>query len=150
MKRILFVAVIITMWFGVQAQTNPISWSTSQSRVADGSYNVIISAEIHPDWYIYGMNIGEGGPLPLLISIEDSENSVYSSTITEITPALSVYDEIFEMDVTSYKNHAEIKCNYVPKTGVTTLTLIIDGQACNKVNGTCVQIFESIPFTISE
>ena len=150
MKRIVLLAAILTISFGVFSQTNPITWSISQSRVADGSYDVIISADIHHDWYIYGMNIGEGGPLPLVISLEDQENVVHSAHFSEITPAVTMYDEVFGMDVSTYKSHAEFKCNYNPKTAISSITLIIDGQACNKINGSCVQVFENIPFTISQ
>lgn len=137
------------MSFGIFAQTNPVTWSITQNRVEDGSYNVIISADIHPDWYIYGVDIGEGGPLPLIISIEDRENTVYSAHFSVLTPATTSYDEIFGMNVSSFKSHADFKYNYVPKSDILSLTIIIDGQACNKINGSCVQVFENIPFTIS-
>jgi hypothetical protein len=150
MKKIVFFAAIMTISLGVFAQAAPTTWTITQNRVVDGSRNLIITADIHHDWYIYGMNMAEGGPLSLEFSIEDAETTVNSARFTEITPGAVMYDEIFEINVSSYTTQAQFKCNYVPKTGVQTLTLVIDGQACNKINGTCIQIIESIPITISE
>ncbi len=150
MKQILLLSAILLLSLSIFSQESPVNWTINQERVADGSMNLIITAEIHHDWYIYGMNMSEGGPLPLLISFDNQQNVVDWAKFSEITPAETMYDEIFGMDVSSYQHHTEFKCNFVPKTGVATLNLVLDGQACNKVNGVCVQIQESIPFTISE
>jgi hypothetical protein len=150
MKKIVFLAALMTISMGIFAQESPVTWTISQNRVEDGSRNITISAVINENWYIYGMNMEEGGPLPLLISIENQENTVVWAKFKEITPAENVYDEIFSMNVSSYSHNAQFKCNYVPKADIMSLTILIDGQACNKVNGSCVQVLQSIPVTISE
>lgn len=150
MKHILFLTAMLTFSLSIFSQESPVNWTISQERVADGSFNITINADINSDWYIYGMNMSEGGPLPLLLSFENSESSVTWAKFSEITPAETMYDEIFNMDVSSYQHSAAFKCNFVPQTGITALTLIIDGQACNKVNGSCIQVLESIPVAISE
>ena len=130
------------------AQESPISWEINESRADDGAYIINISAVIAHDWYVYGMNMDEGGPLPLFISFEDTDSLVSAFKCEEIVIAKKMYDEVFEMDVMSYKNRIHIKCRYVPYAEVTQLNLTIDGQACNKSNGSCMQVYESIPITI--
>ncbi|MDD3687653.1 MAG: protein-disulfide reductase DsbD family protein [Bacteroidales bacterium] len=145
---ILTVAVLLSLT--ALAQEEPVNWSVTQSRSEDGSYNITITADIHPDWYIYGMNIGDGGPLPLLLSIENQETVVSSVTFSEITEPTVMYDEIFEMNVSSYMHQAQFKCNYVPKTDIMSVSIIIDGQACNKVNGSCIQVYQNITVNIQQ
>ena len=94
------------------------------------------------------MNMDEGGPLPLFISFEDAENKIITSEFTEISIANKMYDEVFGMDVNSYTKKVEIKCMFVPKRGTEKITLIIDGQACNKKDGSCIQVYETIPLEI--
>ena len=94
------------------------------------------------------MNISDGGPLPLYLSFEDAENIVSAAEFTEISKPKEMYDEVFEMKTSSYSGKVEIKCKFVPKKEVKNINLIIDGQACNKSNGSCVQVYETIPIEI--
>ena len=150
MKRFLISLVFIIAGFISFTQENIVTWKTGISRIDDGSYNLIISADIHSDWYIYGMELGDGGPLPLVFSIEDSESKFISVVFSEITVADLAYDDFFKMEYSSFSNKADFKCNFVPKKGVESFDLIIEAQACNKKNGMCVQISEKILCEISE
>lgn len=150
MKIFIILTVAVLLSLTALSQEEHVNWSVTQSRSENGSYNLIITADIHPDWYIYGMNIGDGGPLPLILSIENQETVVSSATFSEITEPTVMYDEIFEMNVSSYMHQAKFKCNYVPKTDIMSVSLIIDGQACNKVNGSCIQVYQNITVNIQQ
>lgn len=131
-------------------QENPVTWNINQSRSDDGSYNLHINADIQNSWYVYGMNLDEGGPMPLKFDINDKDNIIDSLDFKEVTQAITVYDDVFTMNVSSYQGKSEFLVNYVPKTEINSLTLIIDGQACNTENGLCTLIYEEIPITIQK
>jgi len=150
MKKFALSLIIVLVYMVSFSQENIVEWRTNVSRIDDGSYNLVISADIHSDWYIYGMNNKEGGPLSLEFKIEDSENKVFAFTFSEITTPDKVYDDIFGMDIMSYSHKADFKCNFMPKSGITSLNIIIEGQACNKKNGMCVQISEKVTGEIFE
>ncbi|HNQ69383.1 MAG TPA: protein-disulfide reductase DsbD family protein [Bacteroidales bacterium] len=150
MKRCVFFLIIVFAYLISFSQENIVEWKTSVSRIDDGSYNLVINADIDSDWYIYGMNIGEGGPLPLEFSIEDSENKVFTFSFSEISVADKMFDDVFGMDVMSYTHKADFKCNFMLKKDITKLNVIIEGQACNKKNGMCIQISENISCEIFE
>ena len=150
MKILTILTVAVLFCLTALAQDEPANWSITQSRSEDGSYNLIITADIHQEWYIYGMNISDGGPLPLLLSIENQETVISSAVFSEITTPTVMYDEVFEMNVSSYMHQARFKCNYVPKSAIMSVSLIIDGQACNKVNGTCIQVYQNITVNIQQ
>lgn len=148
MKQITLISALILLSLTAISQNTAATWNITQSRSEDGSHNLHITANIHPDWYIYGMNIEEGGPLPLHFSFENQNEVVSSAVFTEKTTATTAYDEVFEMNVSSYSNNPEFRCNYVPRPDKTSVTLIIDGQACNKINGSCIQVYQMISLTI--
>ena len=132
------------------SQESLLSWDFEQSRQDNGSYVLTIKADIPTDWYIYGMNMDEGGPLPLYLGFEDADNLINSFEFTEIKKAKTMYDDVFGMNLMSYSDKVEIKCVYVPKPDTESISLIIDGQACNKKDGSCMQVYESIPIEISK
>ena len=148
MKKTLILSLLFVISISLFAQESIIDWKIDQSREDTGSHALLISAEIPVDWYIYGMNMEEGGPLPLFIEFEDSENLMHAVEFKEISKPKEMYDDIFEMNVNSYTKKVEIKCIFVPKEGVSTVNLIIDGQACNKIDGSCVQVYENIKIEI--
>jgi hypothetical protein len=148
MKKTFVIILLAIISFATFSQESIVNWKIEQSREETGSYLLNISAEIPYGWYIYGMNMDEGGPLPLFISFEDAENKIITSEFTEISIANKMYDEVFGMDVNSYTKKVEIKCMFVPKRETEKITLIIDGQACNKKDGSCIQVYETIPLEI--
>lgn len=145
MKRFTILAIFSIIAAITFAQETPVQWQIEQSRDSDGSYVLDITADISHDWYMYGMNMEEGGPLPLYLSFDDSDNLTISNLFKEVSKSKTMYDDIFEMDVMSYTDKVHIRCVFVPKTDVKNLDLIVDGQACNKKDGSCVQVYESIP-----
>ncbi|MDD3859204.1 MAG: protein-disulfide reductase DsbD family protein [Bacteroidales bacterium] len=150
MKRYILALTLVFVTLITYSQENIAEWKTSVSRIDDGSYNLIISADIHSDWYIYGMKNTDGGPLALEFSIKDSDSNFHTVSFMEISVADKTFDDVFGMEVETYSKKAEFKCNFVPKSGIESFNLIIEGQACNKHNGLCVQISENISCEIFE
>lgn len=145
MKKFTILALFSIIAAITFAQETPVQWQVEQTRDTDGSYVLDITAEISHNWYMYGMNMDEGGPLPLYLSFDNSKNLTTSCIFKEVSKAKTMYDDVFEMDVMSYTDKVHIRCVFVPKTDVKSLDLIIDGQACNKKDGSCIQVYESIP-----
>lgn len=124
------------------AQENSnISWKFSPSNNKDSLY-INISADIKDQWYLYGENIGEGGPLPLLIEIENTDNIIESQKLISKTKTDLKYDDVFNMNVESYKNKADFQLIYNTKTKNDYITIFIDGQICNSKDGKCEAIYE--------
>ncbi|MDD2387754.1 MAG: protein-disulfide reductase DsbD family protein [Bacteroidales bacterium] len=148
MKKILIISLLIGFGLISYAQESIVNWKIQQSREVTGSHILIISAEIPQEWYIYGMNMEKGGPLPLFFAIENDDEKVIVAEFSEISKAKEVYDDVFSMNVSSYFDKVEIKCTFIPKSETTEFNLIIDGQACNKKDGTCVPVYQTIPVEI--
>lgn len=128
----------------LNAQENPnIKWTLSSSK-NNNSFYVDINADIKENWYLYGINIEDGGPLPLLIQIEDSDNSIEKQEIISKSEAHTTYDELFKMDVETYKKNANFQLIYKPTIKKEEIIIIIDGQICNSLDGQCEAIYQKI------
>ncbi len=148
MKKTLLLSLLALFSLSIFSQEPVIDWKIDQSRADSGSHILKISAKIPHDWYIYGMNMEEGGPLPLFLSFEDVDNTVNSAVFKEISKPKQMFDEVFDMNVNTYMEYVEIECEFVPKGDLSDINLIIDGQACNKKDGSCVQVYKLIKIEI--
>ena len=143
MKKIVLLLMFSFMVLFAIGQEKPVTW---QIEILDNSDGLKIYADINPEWYIYGMNIEEGGPLPLILSFETFDQNLELEDVRfeEVKLGKKIYDEVFGMDVIVYTDKIEILCTFSPKTNVKNFYLLIDGQACNKKNGSCQPFFEKI------
>ncbi len=152
MKKLkIFIILILTITNYVFSQTPNIKWDVNYSIEKNNEHKLIVSGEIAENWYVYGMNIPEGGPLPLYLSVENSDEIIESIKFTEISKPKTMYDNVFEMNISSYYPKIEILCKFNLKVEtIDTINLIIDGQACNKKDGRCIQIYETIPINLKK
>lgn len=148
-KLFLSLTICMCISINISCQNNPVKWDITSTNSSDNSYEINLQAEIEKDWYIYGLNIEEGGPLPLVITFENADQNLISYTIDETSLPTTTYDEIFEMNVASHSGKTNFTCTFTPKSNITDLNLIIDGQACNKKDGSCSQIYTSIPIKLN-
>lgn len=140
-KAILLILLNLMIFLGLLAQSNYGSWTYELKRIDTGAYNLKIKAIIDDKYYIYGMNIKEG-PLPLEFIFENQDENIISYDIKEISIPEVTFDEVFGSNVSTHSKKAEFECTFVPKTNVNSLNLIIQGQACNKKDGSCFPINE--------
>jgi hypothetical protein len=122
---------------------NLAKWNYEITKDAEDNYIVNLSVDIQDGWYIYAINVADGGPLPLFLSFQDSDNIKIIKDFSEITKAKKKYDDVFEMEVLYYQNNASFSASFSVEN-LSEVVLIIDGQACYIKDGTCVQVYEEI------
>ena len=68
MKKIFFlsVAILLTLTSVSGQILKPVKWTISAEQLNDNEYDLIFSAAIDKGWHMYGLNMPEGGPFPLL------------------------------------------------------------------------------------
>ena len=139
------IIIILSLLIGQQifSQELQTKWFYSINRADDGSFILNLKAEIPDIYYMYGMNIKEG-PLPLEFSFENAENFLIEYNFSEITVPKKVFDDVFGVEVSTYHGLAEFQCKFIPKENISSLNLIIDGQVCNKKDGSCFPLRKEI------
>jgi hypothetical protein len=148
MKKIFFILVILSYGFYSYSQETPVAWSVTDPVSYNEGFVVNIIAQIDTDWYIYGMQMEEGGPLPLLIDIENAVEKVKKYEVEEVSKATIIYDEVFGINVASHSKTVEIRSYFIPQAEEKTFNFIIDGQACSKKSGTCMPLNKTITIEI--
>ncbi|MDR2836579.1 MAG: protein-disulfide reductase DsbD N-terminal domain-containing protein [Bacteroidales bacterium] len=143
-KKILIFTIFFSVNVIVSAQENHVKWIVSEIQTEQDSNVIIINAKIAENWYIYGMNIEEGGPLPLIIELFDEKDEIISGKVYEISKSHVKYDEVFKMKVETFDTEAMFKYVFRLPEGMKKMKLVIDGQACNTKDGACLPIYENI------
>jgi len=143
-RKFVLIILFLLISFFVFSQEKLVDWKITKIKNIGDSCEINLSAAIAKDWYIFGMNNEDGGPLPLLIYIEDEENKIKFFKVYEISKSYVKYDEIFNVNVEIFLEKAEFKVVFQPKNNIETLMLIIDGQACSSKDGACRALYEEI------
>jgi len=80
---------------------DPVDWEFDKSPIDENTYELRLTAIIDPGWYIYGMDLEPGGPIPTAFIFE--EDDAYELVGGISAPDADVkYDPNFEMDIPMY------------------------------------------------
>lgn len=143
--------LIFTFFVGsLQSQIlRPASWSyeLSRSSVAQGdTLTLFFKVKVDEGWYVYGSNFpADLGPLPTTLDFEP--NATYEAVDSlETIGAKWKYDDIFEMEYTSFKG----KGLFTQVVRIKAAKPIIKGnlnyQVCSDETGRCIQLQETFNF----
>jgi hypothetical protein len=149
MKNLFIIFGFILINLTIFSQNGRIKWTVSDLMRENDSCVINISALIDENWYLYGMNIEDGGPLPLLISFENEDEIITPSIIYDLSETHLKFDDFFRINVETISDKAEFKIVFMPKKGVENIVLIIDGQICSAIDGKCIAVYEKITITIN-
>lgn len=127
----------------------PVSWEFSMSDVdakPNDEIDLIFQAKIDEAWYLYSSDVDlVPGPIPATFSF--SENDTYT-LIGEIQPigAQKKYDNIFEGDVTYFKETAEFRQRVKVKSEDIAISGSVEYQVCSDIDGKCIPFEQDFNF----
>ena len=83
---------------------DPVKWNIAIAEAGEGEYDVTFKATLDKGWYIYSQILEPGGPEATEFVFDEDENLTVAGKAKELSEhKVSGFDEIFEMDVTKYK-----------------------------------------------
>ena len=123
--------------------TKPVSWAFSAEKVADGTFDVTISADIQNGWHVYSQFTPEGGPVPTSVTLDLGEKV---HTAKETGARSEHMDELFGVEVIDFSETFTIEQRVKVPAGATVLTGTVEYMTCN--GESCLPPTE-VPFTIS-
>ncbi len=77
----------------------PVEWEFDIKRVGENELLLVIKADIETNWYLYGMDIPTGGPIPTSFHFEDSDHFELIGSIKEMTEPELKHDPFFDMEL---------------------------------------------------
>lgn len=75
----------------------PVKWTFSVNRIDEQQVDLIFKADIQAPWHMYGLNIPEGGPIPITIDFENVKGFELVGKPTQLPKPEIVDDPIFNM-----------------------------------------------------
>jgi len=109
----------------------PATWSVKQQPGKGGEIELLFTATIAPNWYMYSTE-ATGGPIPTSVSFAASNDFVVDGIFTELTPSESKLDEAFGIMVKVFHNTASFVQKIIPLTDKNfTVRGTITYQSCD-------------------
>ena len=104
MKQVfLIIATLFAFTAAFAQELNPVEWSFEKSKNDDGTYNLVFTATIESDWFIYSQFLGDDGPIPTSFHLKENPNIELIGSITESgTVKKEGFDKLFEMNLVKY------------------------------------------------
>jgi thiol:disulfide interchange protein DsbD len=77
----------------------PAKWSVSARRISAGEADLLLSAAIEKSWIVYSVDVPEGGPMPISVTLAKSDSYRPTGKLAELSAPKKKHDEIFDMTV---------------------------------------------------
>ena len=126
-----FATVLLLFVTGValNAQTKAVEWKASAEQVEDELYRITVEAVIGSGWHIYDTD-----PYPTAFTFTCSEGAELSGELKKAQEPITVYDDIFKMEIGYYEDKAVYTQDVRLLTDAATVETFIDYMACNDTN----------------
>lgn len=106
MKKFIISFLVSFIGFVAFAQENPVNWTFDSEHVEGSKYLIKFKADIKNNWVLYSQHIDEGGPIPTGFFFTDSDEYSLVGSVQEKSKAYTEMDELFEIEVTKFKDEA--------------------------------------------
>jgi len=140
MKYFYLLLILLAGFMPSTAQIqDPVKWSYEYKRLSDAEGEIKIKAVIQDGWHLFSQKTEEPF-LPMVFSFKKNDCYTKNGKTIEPKPHKDYFDDLmggqaryFEKEVTFSQ-----KINLLTADDF-TLTVVLDGQACDDVTGMCVQ-----------
>lgn len=150
MKHILACIVFLFAFINVNAQLQPIKWTTEVQRVSETEYNLITKAAIDNHWHLYSQSLPEGGAIPTEFVYDNptlSNNFELIGTTAE-SKSTTEFDNIFQMNLSYFDTQATFTQKVkVLNPLVTVIDAEVSFQACD--DSKCIFDSEVLSFKLT-
>ena len=145
MKTILSILLLITTISYAQI-LEPVKWTTETKKISDTEYDLIIKAEIEPNYHLYSQKVPDDVPLAtVFIFKKTNDYELIGSTIEE--EGHTAYEPIFKLKIKSFDTKATFTQRIKVKNKNNFKILgEIEFMTCNDSN--CVPGYGDIEFKI--
>ncbi len=148
-KMVLLAGILLIMNLAFADTDNIVKWNVECIETDNNTYEIKLHGKISENWYIYGMHLGDDGPLPLYIGFQEFPGLNVVKEFDENEKPKEIFDNIFNMNVSYYEKQAGFSSKIKTEGGGEYLILIIDGQACYTKDGSCIQVYDEIKINLN-
>ncbi|HHM21051.1 MAG TPA: cytochrome C biogenesis protein [Bacteroidetes bacterium] len=132
MKKVLLFSLAFFAAHIVAAQLNPVKWSYEAKKVAPNEYDLVFTAHISDNWYLYSQYLdSDEGPIPTSFSWPEDAGIELAGKTAEEGQKHEGFDRIFEMNVVKYSHLASFT-QRVKTSGPARFSVDIEYMTCDE------------------
>jgi len=122
----------------------PVKWDITSKKTGERTIDIFFTAHIDKGYHLYSLNVPEDGPLPTEFSFEKPDGYELVGKVTEVTPYIEEYDDVFKMDIKYFVDEATFRqtIRLTSEKDVIPVVGEIAYMVCNDVG--CVALYEDI------
>lgn len=124
---------------------NPVKWTFDSEKIEDGSYKLLLKANVDEGWSIYSQYTVDGGPIATSFVFEENTEAELIDKVIEPDDKEEKYDENFEVKVIKLKGSPEFFQKVKAAAG-TTIKGTITYMCCDDTK--CLAPVD-VPFSIT-
>jgi len=145
-KLVLLLVFILGFSSTINAQDNPVNWTTSVKKISDTEYDLIFSTDIEMGWHVYSQYSDKDGALAIIISKTNKDAKFKLAGKAVESDTIKKYNPVFEVVETYFDDYVELKQRIVLEDpNITEISLHLFGQVCKTV---CIQFDDNYTFTL--
>lgn len=114
------------------AQHPSVTWYVNANRSVNAEYIIDFTASMRTGWHIYSQHLGDGGPIPTVITLDPSDDFIALGKAIEFGDPVKFYDSLYEMEIIWYMKQVCFRQRVKILGPVTSLRGSIDYMACNE------------------
>jgi thiol:disulfide interchange protein len=125
----------------------PVRWAFSTKQIDEAQVDLIFKATITSPWHMYGLNIAEGGPIPMSISFENMKGFELVGKPSQSPKPEIVDDKIFNMKLELHSSQATFT-QRIKKTRIDSIKIsgTLEFMACSDMQ--CVPGDQDFEFVL--
>ena len=146
--------------FAQKKMQEPVKWSTKVAKVDEeielpnekqSEYVLSFRANLEDHWHIYAQEQeSDDGPLPTVISFEESDDYELVGEAEEIGELEVVYEEVFEMNVRQYSDNLIFAQKVRLLEPSTSFKVTIEYMVCSDESGQCIPFDKTFNVTLDK
>jgi thiol:disulfide interchange protein len=150
MKKAIILLFIATSFVASAQILKPAKWTFAPSKTSakvGETIDLVFSAKIDEDWYMYSSQLKVEGPLPTTANFTKNDSYTIVGKLTPIKPK-EKYDDIWGGKVQYFEHEAK----FIQKVKITKTNPVIEGkiecQTCTTKDGKCVPNKDKFRFEV--
>ena len=131
--KVTLLSLLVTMISAVSlAQSSKeVKWSFSSKKIADKTYEVVLTAVVNGSWHIYSQNVGVDGPIPTAFTFTKNPLLAFDGAVKENGKLIKKNEEVWGGEVRYYENKVEFVQKVKIKGGKTKVAGKVEYMVCN-------------------
>ncbi|MBL7784905.1 MAG: hypothetical protein JNM36_03310 [Chitinophagales bacterium] len=143
LKLCSLIGIFITSSLMAQQTLAPVKWQTKLETLGEQEYVVKFSAHLDKGYYIYSVEMPEGGPLPTAFDFSKAKQLTVLGKTEEVSEHIKEgYDQMFEMDVRKFAEEVTFVTKVKLNSTKGTCQIPVDYMVCNEKS--CIKLDDNL------